>query len=213
MVGIPRNRIEPHLLQQLKETGGPVLLQHTHGGHVERALDNLVRRHGAVEGTGEVMRLEIVVVVGRILDERGGEDVSAVQHCRIEQRFERAAAGTGGRNHVHIGPSEPRRQTFGVAVVCNGLPRLDAQYEDSHIVYEVAVVLLEVRTGDGVDPVLQHRVYGADVSLVSPFCAQALKQMVGLVRHRKRLVRKGFVFCEFALDVVNYTIGHKLVQQ
>ena len=212
MVCVSGDGVEAHGLKEFQEAGHSVLLQHAYGRHVERALDYLVCRHGAVEGAGEVVRLEIVVVVRGVFDERGGKDEAAVQHGCVKDGLEGASAGTGGRNHVHVCAAKAWGETLVVAVIGNHISGLDAHDEDAHVVYEVAVVLGEMRAGDGVDPVLKHRVDAAYVGFVSSLCTQALKQMVGLVRHGERLFRKGFVFCEFTLDVIYDALLHQFVQ-
>ena len=172
MVGVFVYGAEAHCLQQLEELRHSVTLQHAHRRHIEGALYDLVCRNGSVEASGEVVRREVIVIVRRILDERSGQYEPLLEHGRVEQGLEGAAARAGSGNHVHFGSAKAAGKTVCIAIICLHLSAVHVQNQYSHIVHQVLVVDFEMVAGYVVDPFLQSFVNGAGVGFVTALGAQ-----------------------------------------
>ena len=159
------------------------------------------------------MRREVVVIVGRVLDQRAGQDLARVQHRGVEQRLEGGAAGAGGRNHVDVGAAQAGSTAAGIAVIGPDLARVHIRHQDAQVVHQVGVVAIEIALREGVHPRLKCGVQGQRVRPVARFGATALQQVEGRVRHGQRLVRQRLVLGEQALRGVDDAFGFQLVQQ
>ena len=153
------------------------------------------------------MRREVIVIVRRILDERSGQYEPLLEHGRVEQGLEGAAARAGSGNHVHLGSAKAAGKTVCIAIICLHLSAVHVQNQYSHVVHQVLVVDFEMVAGYVVDPFLQSFVNGAGVGFVTALGAQPFKQVVGLVGHRQRLVGQRLILGQLAFKFVYYAFA------
>ncbi len=204
---------EAHGAQHAQGAVDAVRAQVAHGGHVQRAGQGLVRRHGAVVALVEVAGREAVVLRGHIGQQHAGGELAGAQHVRVQEGFEQAAGAAAGAHDVH----HAGVRGAGAGQVAHVGPYLTGghvQHQQGAVVHFVGHQALGVARSGLVAAGLQVGVHGgADDAPFTAARLQCAQQVRGQAGQGVRPPGQGLVLGQRAFHAVDVPVGQQAVQQ